>query len=120
MSRRASRNDATAGQLSLWTEEVLPRFVNGTAAPPSRPSRHEEAEASEPATSPLATSPGEARSKALPPKTSPARAVAASRKDSVARSERALAAIRSMLTSSTDKASTQASGFHLHRHAELP
>jgi hypothetical protein len=63
-----------------------------------------------------AVAPNERPTRASPPKSKPLRAVAAARKDSIARSERALAAIRSILASeSREEAARHAAAFRRNR-----
>jgi hypothetical protein len=88
MARRIGHGDEAAGQLCLWSEESLPSPFHGEGQDG-----------------------GAARSRSRP-----LRAVAAARKDTIARSERALAAIRSILASdSREEAARHAAAFRRNR-----
>jgi hypothetical protein len=112
MARRAPRGGEEVGQLSLWAEEIVPSPSQGegrTANPPS-PAQGEGRDGSS------AVTPNERPNPASPPKSKPLRAIAAARKDSIARSERALAAIRSILASeSREEAARHAAAFRRNR-----
>jgi hypothetical protein len=115
MFRRIRRSEETAGQLPLWAEEApsptpaLPLEGGESKTAPS-PSQGEGGDGGS------ATTPNQRPAPASPPKRQPLRAVAAARKDTIARSERALNAIRAILSSNTsEEAARHAAAFRRNR-----
>jgi hypothetical protein len=125
MARRIGHGDEAAGQLCLWSEESLPSPFHGEGQDGGAAAVHHGSTPTP--TLPLtgggrdaqAPSPSQGEGGdggASRSKSRPLRAVAAARKDTIARSERALAAIRSILASdSREEAARHAAAFRRNR-----